>query len=132
MFGHTIIGGKEVLTFNGEPLERDTRSLSQIIEDFKGSAGKFEEFQSGVVTNFTKKRIEELFHSYNYPLNAKEIYSRLNLSRTSFHRVVDEMKKEGKIYTAGTARNIVYFNQKIDKISEKTVPETTAPDTISY
>jgi hypothetical protein len=48
MFGHTIIGGKEVLTFNGEPLERDTRSLSQIIEDFKGSAGKFEEFQRGL------------------------------------------------------------------------------------
>lgn len=92
---------------------------------------EFEEFQSGVVTDFTKKRIKELVSSYNYPMKAKEIYGKLNLSRTSFHRVVNDMKKDGEIYSNGTGNNLVYFIEKINKTSSGGVPDSTAPTTIS-
>lgn len=92
---------------------------------------EFEEFQSGVVTDFTKKRIKELILSFNYPLKAKEIYGKLNISRSSFHRVVNDMKKMGEIYSHGTGNNLVYFIEKIDKKSDGGVPDPTAPNTIS-
>jgi len=79
---------------------------------------EFEEFPSGIVMDMTKRRIKELMTSYSYPLKAKEIYGKLSIPRTTFHRAVNDMKKEGIVYTSGSGQKILYFNEKIDEISE--------------
>jgi hypothetical protein len=76
---------------------------------------EFEDHPKGVVLDFTKKRIEDLMSSFNYPLKAKEIYGKLNIPRSTFHHVVKDMKKEGKIHTFGAGQKVVYFNQEIDE-----------------
>jgi hypothetical protein len=48
MFSQETISGKEVLTFDGVPLEGRIRTTEELVEDFKASAGKFEEFHSGL------------------------------------------------------------------------------------
>lgn len=76
---------------------------------------EFEDHPKGIVLDFTKKRIIELVESFNYPLKAKEIYGKLSIPRSTFHLVMKDLKKEGKMHSFGSGQKIVYFNQEIEE-----------------
>ena len=48
MFSQKIIKGKEMLTFDGVPLNDNVRTVEELVEEFKASAGKFEEFDKSM------------------------------------------------------------------------------------
>jgi hypothetical protein len=79
---------------------------------------EFEEYPKGIVLDFTKKRILELISAHSYPLKAKEIYGKLSIPRTTFHRVIKDLQKEGKVFAFGEGQKITYFNQEIEKKHE--------------
>lgn len=57
----------------------------------------------------TKKRILGLFDTYKRPLSSREIYKKLELSRSTFHWIKRIMIKDGILLQDGLGKNTNYF-----------------------
>lgn len=73
---------------------------------------EFDEFPKGIVMDMSKKRIQDLIETYNYPIHAKDIYTKLEIPRSTCLSVLKTLQSEGKIFKKKMdQKHFVYFNK---------------------